>query len=477
MNAHKPTIEERLQSYLDGEVTPEERRAIEAEIARSEIHRQKLDVLRAVRDAIDDVAESDDAACPPDLVQRVTETPMALRTRVPVWALVSLPLAAAVLIAITFWRGGNKTETPDGGEKPAAAPAGEASNEWLRVVATPQRRSIRLLDDVMVDLTFESTSGLIHIGDRVTDPAAAAAQLVKTVLKPPSKGILPIAVAAEIHGPDGRVWRGPLPIPIDASEGRLALGKTSVSVALSAMLASGGERIGSNAVAEPLPPHFGLGRDASGAFVRKKHFVDVATKFVCPEPGSYRVKLLVNTLPARPEYSWPQFAESLAVEFGFDVAGHVGAWSDPVDGLRVRLATPAKTLAHPAPIAIQIENVGQTPKRYNYMGVTMAKIPQPYHFNLRLGDRELEQKDVGIVIPAMSSFQTHSGGVIRTVVVSAAFWDVDGTRLSRVAGDHRLSVRYHFKPTLWKSEDTTIWMGEMTSPPIVVTIAALRDRR
>lgn len=475
MNA-RPTIEERLQAYLDDEVTAEERRSIEAEIARSEIHRKKFDVLRAVKDALGDVADADDAA---DDGATPVRMPVVSPRRVPVWALVSVPLAAAVLIAIVLLTSGDGR--PNGEREPDVATPAEASNAWLRVVARMDGGSHRLFDDPAIELELHPAQGLVHFGkrSRAVEPAKAAEALVRSITSPPGKGILPLYIDAEIFGPDGRTWRGPVFVPVDAKDGRLFIGDLTLRLPLSTIGARGGVRRGDPPTDAFLAPHVGLPRAADGSWAAPKpHHVDLATRFLCPEPGAYRVRLSIRTLPARAEYAWPQFDAPLVVECAFDVAGHVGPWSEPVDGLRVRLATPAATLAHPAPVAVQLENVSDRPRTYNYMGFTMAKVPQPYHLTLRTDGRDLEQGDVGIVIPAGSSFVPHAVGVIRTVVVSAAFWRSDRTPLSRLVGPHRLAVRFHFEPSFARSDDRAMWAGSVTSPELPVTIAeAPADRR
>ncbi len=469
MNA-RPTIEERLQAYLDDEVTADERRAIEAEIARSEIHRRKFDVLRAVKDALEDVADADEAASPPETTSVSAPVSLPVSRRVPVWALVSVPLAAAVLIAIVLLTGGESPRI-DGDGEPAAT-SGEAGNEWLRVVARMDPTH-RLFDDPTIELTLAPSKGLVHLGKRTrtVDPVKAAEQLVRAMRSPPGKGILPLYVDAEILGPEGRSWCGPLFVPVDAKDGRLFVGKAKLRVPLSAIGARGGARPNDPPTDGLLIPHVGIPRAADGTWgPLKAHHVDLSTRFLCPEPGRYRVRLSVRTLPARAEYVWPQFAKPLVVECAFDMSGHVGRWSEPVDGLRARIVTPSDVLVHPAPIALQLENVSDRPRTYNYMGVTTAEIPQPYHFTLRSDGLDLDQTDVGIVIPAGSSFVPHATGVIRTIVVSAAFWRSHSNPQGRLIGSHRLAIRFHFEPSFVRGDDAAVWWGKVTTPPLAVTV-------
>lgn len=105
--------DELLSAYLDGEVTPEERAAVEAHLATSEADRQLLAELRSLRS---DMATLPRANVTRDFTDRVVQAAVAAKATNPAvaiaggkrnWLLVAAGLAttaACLFVAVQLWR-------------------------------------------------------------------------------------------------------------------------------------------------------------------------------------------------------------------------------------------------------------------------------------------------------------------------------------------------------------------------------------
>lgn len=191
--------------------------------------------------------------------------------------------------------------------------------------------------------------------------------------------------------------------------------------------------------------------------------------FVPTDIGEYRMCVTLRALATTPNGT-PAFAEPLELAIGFAVRGLTGEWSEPVDGLRARFlssrsAAGRKQLA----IAVQLRNDSNLALKYNATGSTMAKIPQPFHFDLMIDGEQWQQRNgLAVIHMAESSWLPQPIGTTRSMIVLADYWHNKQQRPSKLHGKHRLGIRFHFTPLMWNTNDKSIWVGMIDTPPIEI---------
>lgn len=191
-------------------------------------------------------------------------------------------------------------------------------------------------------------------------------------------------------------------------------------------------------------------------------------------PGEWRIELRVECLPPPVAGAWPTFAEPLLVQTSVWLGGEVSAWGEEHDGLCCRLvvATGCADLEH-TPFAVQLQNRSGRTRAYNIAGTTMAKIPQPFHFDLLVGDgaqwqRCRQRERVGVIITSDEGMVAHPDGTVRTLVASLGYWRFDGKPLGELPAGRQLQVEFHFEPSLWNNGDRELWMGKLRSGAVAL---------
>lgn len=131
-------IQDLLSSYLDGELGPDERAAVEAHIGRCSSCREELDLLRLTLDALRDMPQLEAPSGFAEAVmgQVEAEAPAGSgegaevvsldRWRVPIWAPVALAAAACLVVGLFWWMGPERFRPTGHDAEPfAMAPAAE----------------------------------------------------------------------------------------------------------------------------------------------------------------------------------------------------------------------------------------------------------------------------------------------------------------------------------------------------------------
>lgn len=198
---------------------------------------------------------------------------------------------------------------------------------------------------------------------------------------------------------------------------------------------------------------------------------------VLEDVGEYRMSLKVRAIGTTLSNNVPAFAEPLEVSVGFAVRGVVGKWSEPVDGLSARIvASRATANGKPLAIAAQLRNDSDRPRSYNITGSTIAKIPQPFHFDLMVDGKQWQQrKRLGVISAAVNGFLPQPVQSKRSLIVLADYWQQpDGSKPSQLRGKHRIGIRFHFKPSVWNNGDRQLWMGMVDTPPIEIDMGSGR---
>lgn len=193
-------------------------------------------------------------------------------------------------------------------------------------------------------------------------------------------------------------------------------------------------------------------------------------------PGAYAVTLRVETPPTPDYMPWPTFDGPLVVKTTVPMAGHMTAWGEEHDGLQARLVwADGVADADATPFALQLRNTSGRDRRYNYVGTTIAKIPQPMHYTLVVDGVEWTQIDrVPVIIASEDLMWPQPTGTVRTFVQRPGYWSRDGKTLASLAGRHRVQVRFHFEPSFWNAADTSLWHGELLTPELEVEVPAPR---
>ncbi|MBL8748484.1 MAG: hypothetical protein JNK78_04940 [Planctomycetes bacterium] len=289
-----------------------------------------------------------------------------------------------------------------------------------------------------------------------TTIAALAADRAKAAANPGKAA--PVVVRATLHAPDGAR------IPARLADDATTIATTATRrVPLRAFVLD----------AESPPPYLG---GAPGDREWREDFLwaignmpsDGPRRFLLDQVGEWTIELRVESVPPPVAGGWPTFAEPLVVATKVIATGLVSDWGPTHDGMRARLvlATGCSDLDH-APLAVQLQNVGDHPRTYNVVGITMAKVPQPFHWSLLVatgdGDpaRMEPRKNLGVVMGHDNSMIRHAPGATRSLVACADYWRLDGKGLVELAGAASLAAEFHFEATLWDSNDRELWQGRL----------------
>jgi anti-sigma factor RsiW len=181
--------DELLSAYLDGEVSAQERAAVEAHLANSDADRQLLAELRSLRR---DMAMLPAASVSPDFAQRVVQAAVAAKAAVSPATTVSRSnkrsrgtwlwttaaagaTAAGLLLALTFWR-------PDpnpvaGGPTTNANPLVAALHSALPAEGQAVVLRLRLPKDMQVERALAAALATAGVGSKAADANTGAGEL------------------------------------------------------------------------------------------------------------------------------------------------------------------------------------------------------------------------------------------------------------------------------------------------------------
>ncbi|MEZ6035961.1 MAG: hypothetical protein R3F29_00680 [Planctomycetota bacterium] len=431
-----------LVAWLDDELLPDERAAVADAVAADPALGQRVALLRAARAELAWALGDDAGAAPPQAAPA--------RRRRPQLALWSLA-AAALVVVVAIARAGRD------GQQVAA------ENDFVALRLSAPKPGWDLFSDVHFELRGQSRTArpcqvVARRGDE--DDAAAVARAVGAA---GGQDFVPLIVDAEIEGPGGRLLAR-----------RCGAGATFSAQGDTLRLPLIDLRVRYDGVAPLLTVKLepdGASEDFEWGL---RHGVSPQRGgelgFVPEEIGEYRLQLRVRALPRVPGDA-PAFAEPLLLAIGFAVRGVVGPWSEPVDGLRARTVAARSACEAGAPLAfaVQLRNDSDRDRAFNVTGSTMAKIPQPFHFDLLLDGRQATQReDLGVMTAARTLFQPMPVGTMRSLIVLADYWRLDGAAPSELHGEHTLGVRFHFEPSVWQNGDRELWMGKIDAPPVSV---------
>ncbi len=191
-------------------------------------------------------------------------------------------------------------------------------------------------------------------------------------------------------------------------------------------------------------------------------------RFLLDQVGEWTIEMRVESVPPRVAGAWPTFAEPLVVATKVIATGLVSDWGKEHDGMRARLvlATGCKDVDH-APLAVQLQNVGERARAYNVVGITMAKVPQPFHWSLLVGTDGGDpapmrpREPLGVVMGHDNSMIPHAPGTTRSLIVCADYWRRDGKALGELTTATTLAAEFHFEATIWDSNDRELWQGRL----------------
>jgi hypothetical protein len=435
-----------LVALLDGELPEAEvQRVLAAARSDARLH-DRLRLLQAARAELVWALGSPDAAPP--------EMPSATR-RSSRGRLLFMLLAAAALVVVVVL-GLDARQAP----RDAAA-----ENDLLRVRLVPLKAAWDLFSPIRFELegTAKTTTECRVVARK---PGESDAELADRLFFPVAgAGVLPLVLEAEVTGPDGKAQHG----SVARVEHTWTTTPSRVSVELvDVLLPHAGINPMLNVALDPA----GVREDFWWG-IRRAGTVDAGGNhgFVPEAVGEYRIRFTVRPLRAG-------LADTpLEVSTGFAVRGVVGAWSEPQDGIRARIVanTDHPDEKNPLVFAVQLRNESDRPRTFNVTGVTMAKIPQPFHFDLLIDGQQWSQRDdLGVITPAMSTGLELAVGAERSVVAMTDFWRRDGQRPAQLSGRHALAVRFHFEASVWLDTDKALWQGKIDTPVIGIEMPAAK---
>jgi hypothetical protein len=440
-----------LVAFVHGELDADTERAVRARLAADpDLRAQHAALLAADRALAEEL-----------------ETPRAGGGRLHGWWRPVLAAAALVVVGLVIVL-----------PRDDAADASAAHNELVGLRARPLGGAQQpILTDAGLELTWQNR--LAAPGSRrlkvlpyhLTDTLAALGR-AEAADPENARSIVPMVVAAVLHAPDGARVPARLAAPI------AWVHQEAPHLQM--------ERLWSFEVETGTPPPYLGGRPGDRTWVEDfawahQHMPhDGPRRWLLDQPGEWTLELRVESVPPPTPGLWPTFAEPLVVATRLIATGIVSDWGPVHDGMRARLllATGCADLDH-APLALQLQNVGDHTRRYNVIGTTMAKIPQPLHFDLFVGSGEPLQRGqqhdgLGVLIREGDLMVAHPAGTVRTLVTCADYWrfrGIDGSRgkrLGELPGEHTLAVEFHFEPTLSLDGDGERWQGKLRTGDLTV---------
>lgn len=448
--AHPPVPDDAtLVAWLDGELSADAAGDVQQAVQRDARLQHRVQMLGAARAELTWALERPDAAPPalPRLVGPRRRTPSLL---------VGLVAAAAAIVVVLLALEARRTSRDE-----------FAENEWLQLRLVPVQPVWDLFSPIRFEL--EGTAKTATPCEVVLkQPKETDAQLAdRLVAEPAVNPSLPLLLEAEVTGPDGVARRG----SVVRTAGRWTQNASRLQVEL----------------VDVWIPHPGINPTLNVALVpgavredflwgiQRSGTSDAGGVHGCiPEQaGSHRIRFFLRSFAPASDSRFRKFTAPLEVATGFVVTGAVGAWSAPVDGMRARIAV---STAHPEPgrqlvFAVQLRNESDRARMFNISGITMAKIPQPFHFDLLVdGEPWTQRRDLRVVTPAMSTGLELAAGGERSSVVVPEFWEHGAGRFADLTGKHTLAVRFHFEASVWMNDDKTLWQGKIDTPPIDVEL-------
>lgn len=458
-----------LQALLDGELSQEEQAAVTTWLESSPAAQRQLEVLRAVHAAMAEFARVPTGGT---LAAPMAEPVQASGTAAEVdvegsgvrrrarrggglwdWRTV-LAAAAAVVVGVIFLM----RPRPDD-----ASPAqgnDSAENELCRLQVVPLHGgSWPIYSAIAFELQWQGKGHkplCVLAGDSEVATTAAAAE---------ARGEVPLRLEVLLHTPAGRELLGSVRAPSFVVPSAAAAPKSAVQTLELWQVAVPDQR---------LAPIFGVGvegvrwrLDPNWCLLHFARELPPGERWFVPEEaGEYQVEVRAVRAGS------PAIGAALAVSTSFRVEAEASGWSAPRDGLRARIVAVRSQFkaGQPTALALQLRNESGRMRQYNVVGLTMAPIPQPYHFDLVV-DGVVWQQDKGRTISFSSAwmFAEQPDRTLRSIVVLPEQWRHEGRRLDDLPGEHELQFRFHFVPTLWSGGDS-LWQGEVTTPALKVTV-------
>lgn len=450
-------IDTQLVAFLHGELHGSERQAVVERLRHDADARERLALLESVDLAAGEALGRSEAPRP--------ARPLTTALR----PLLALAAVLVVTLVIVFGRDDGQPDD-DQQDDVAAGP----KNEFVELrVAPADGGTMPIFTDASLQFFWKNRDSHDPRRDLRVYPlpfGKTAAQLGQEVDRMTHIGsmrqaTLPVVMTATIHGPDGIV----LPARY-APDSERHFGSSEAEVRQQVML-----RDFEVQLATPRPAFIGNpGKkqwedDSKWAWSHMPK--DKAARFFPEVPGDWRLELAIEPLPAPDYMPWPQFDAPLELAVTFRMTGKVSAWGEAHDGMVARLiwATGCADLNR-TPMALQLRNDSRRDRKYNHVGTTIAKIPQPMHFTLHVDGTGWQQQDrVPLIIAAGDLGLPHPPGQVRTFVTRPGFWrGPEGKRLAQHPGEHRVKVLFHFEPSLWNAADRSIWLGRLWTGELVI---------
>ncbi|HEX5050339.1 MAG TPA: hypothetical protein VFZ65_01075 [Planctomycetota bacterium] len=441
-----------LVAWLDRELPAADAAVVARHVTDDADLAERVDLLRASRAELAWALDENTSTPPPSTpvlwsARRNRALSHRDRWHVGLWLLAAAALS--IVVTIGYRRGDDRAEADE--------------NDLLSVRLTTPRAGWDLFSGIRFAIEGRAKTAtpcrIVSREKDENDEQLAARALAENGGEP----IVPMVLDAELTCPGRRVLGR-----VAGVDGRFASEPTSVAV----------ELVDLRMPHDGIAPLLNVRLDTDGA---REDFLWGFTHGVAPansdscgfvpeQTGEYRLRLRLRALPTGAG-SPPAFVTPLDIAVGFAVRGRVGEWSEPVDGMRARIVAGQGPGAagRPFGVALQLRNDSDRDRKFNLTGVTMAKIPQPFHFDLVVDGRSCRQRDdLGVIISAGSSFLPQPIGTVRSAIVLTDYWLADGKPLSELRETHQVSIRFHFEPTLWSDSDKSIWMGQIDTPPITI---------
>ena len=435
-----PLTDATLVAWLDGELTAAEADDVSRKVAADDSLSERVRLLRSARNELAWALADSETTPPPAPLASTRRRSFAIGK----WLMAAA--AVAIVVAIGNWQPAEQIEV--------------AENDLLAVKLTSPRTGWDLFGNIRFAVAGHAKTDvpcrIVARGTDETDAQLAA----RAVKENNGKPIVPMVLSATLTF-DKRELVG----DIAKAHGVFRAGDSSVSFRLVDM------RTQYDGIAPLLalkPGDDGGSEDfkwcyQNGVLPHNKGNIG----FVPTEIGEYRLSVKLRAL-ATTANGAPAFAEPLEVAIGFTVRGVVGEWSEPVKGLRARFVASRGTADDKQlAVAVQVRNDSELALKYNVTGATMAKIPQPLHFDLLVDGQQWQQRDgLAVIHMAHSSFLPQPAGTTRSMIVLADYWHHQNRSPSQLRGKHKLGMRFHFTPLVWNTNDKSIWHGMIDTPPI-----------
>jgi len=482
-----------LLAYLDKELTAAEVSRIDAALRVDATLRRRLDSLADVRDGLEEMYAAEAPA--PDADAGFSGEGRTPPSRIRSWGWVAAVLAACVVVGWVWSLDRDRERTPAPLDRPA-------ENEWLRIRAVPTRGGVwPLFSAASIELEWAAKSSrrIVLLPRPLDKELEVWSREVADQLE--DDECVPVFLQGRVEGPSGLdyavAWSGGSAFEVAGAPARVGQpgtqpGSHPESQPGSQAGSQPGAQRGPRPTTQVVPlwelvgdpggvgPYFSLSPQRDGwkedfrwAFGTVGNCLTGSRGLVPEAVGEYRIRMELCSVPSPEGRGWGVFDEPLRLDVTLRTEAQIGDWSEPVDGLRVRLvtATAHAREGETTAFALQILNESDRPRSYNHMGMTRAQIPQPFHFGLLVDGQECTQRDdLDVIIAASSLGIPHPVGAVRSFVFSPTYWrDADGG-VAMTSGEHSVQVRFHFEALLWNAADRELWQGKVDSKPLTFTV-------